>query len=119
MTLQMIQEKYIGKRLNLYLIDGEDVTLDKTGTLTFRFQAEIFGDEALEVTNSLCEARLTLGDDQRIMDEGLNTRIGSIGGMLFGNVECHAQPEYRLHKQPFTFGKIAIQCENKIQLLLK
>lgn len=68
MTLQMIQEKYIGKRLNLYLIDGEEVTLDKTGILTFRFQAEIFGDEALEVTNSLCEARLTLGDDQRIMD---------------------------------------------------
>ena len=68
MTLQMIQEKYIGKRLNLYLIDGEDVTLDKIGTLTFRFQAEIFGDEALEVTNSLCEARLTLGEDHTIVD---------------------------------------------------
>lgn len=68
MTLQMIQEKYIGKRLNLYLIDGEDVTLDKSGTLTFRFQAEIFGDEALEVTNNRCEANLTLGEDHTIVD---------------------------------------------------
>lgn len=67
MTLQTIQEKYIGKRLNLYLIDGEEVTLSKTGTLTFQFKAEIFDDEALEVTNSLCQASLKLDEDRAIL----------------------------------------------------
>jgi len=67
MTLQSIQEKYIGKRLNLYLIDGEEVSLEKDGTLTFQFQAEIFNDEALEVTNSLCRARMKLDEDHAIL----------------------------------------------------
>ncbi len=67
MTLQMIQEKYIGKRLNLYLIDGEEVTLSKTGTLTFQFNAELFDDEALEVTKSLCNATLTLDEERTIL----------------------------------------------------
>ena len=68
MTLQTIQEKYIGKRLNLYLIDGEEVALSENGTLTFCFQAEIFEDEALEVTKSLCRATLTLRDDYTVVD---------------------------------------------------
>lgn len=67
MTLQAIQEKYIGKRLNLYLIDGEEVTLSKTGALTFQFKAEIFDDEALEITNSLCSASLKLSEDRAIL----------------------------------------------------
>ena len=67
MTLQTIQDQYIGKQLNLYLIDGEEVTLSKTGTLTFQFKAEIFDDEALEITNSLCQASLTLSDDRTIL----------------------------------------------------
>ncbi len=67
MTLQMIQDKYIGKRLNLYLIDGEEVCLSQTGTLTFQFKAEIFDDEALEVTNSLCNATLKLSEDRAIL----------------------------------------------------
>ena len=67
MTLQTIQEKYIGKRLNLYLIDGEEVCLSKTGALTFQFKAEIFNDEALEVTNSLCKASLQLSEERAIL----------------------------------------------------
>ena len=67
MTLQTIQEKYIGKRLNIYLIDGEEVSLDKTGTLTFQFKAEIFDDEALVITNSLCKAKLKLSEERSIL----------------------------------------------------
>jgi len=67
MTLQTIQDKYLGKRLNLYLIDGEEVTLSKTGALTFRFKAEIFDDEALEVTNSMCKASMKLSEDYAIL----------------------------------------------------
>ena len=67
MNLQTIQDKYIGKRLNLYLIDGEEVTLDENGMLTFQFQAEIFNDEALEITKSLCKASLKLGEDRAIL----------------------------------------------------
>ena len=66
MTLQAIQEKYIGKRLDLYLIDGEDVTLSENGSLTFSFRAEIFEDEALEVTNSFCKATMTLGENYTV-----------------------------------------------------
>ena len=68
MTLQTIQDKYIGKQLNLYLIDGEEVTLDKEGVLTFQFKAEIFDDEALEITNSLCQASLKLNEDRTILE---------------------------------------------------
>ena len=68
MTLQTIQENYIGKRLNLYLIDGEEVSLSKTGALTFQFKAEIFNDEALEVTNNLCKASLKLGENHTVLD---------------------------------------------------
>lgn len=67
MTLQTIQEKYLGKRLNLYLIDGEEVSLTQDGALTFQFKAEIFNDEALEITNSLCKASLKLGADHDIL----------------------------------------------------
>lgn len=67
MTLQTIQDKYLGKRLNLYLIDGEEVSLSKNGSLTFQFKAEIFDDEALEVTKSLCKATLKLGEDHAIV----------------------------------------------------
>ena len=67
MTLQTIQEKYIGKRLNLYLIDGEEVTLDQNRVLTFQFKAEIFDDEALEITTSLCKASLKLSEDRAIL----------------------------------------------------
>lgn len=68
MNLQMLQEKYFGKRLNLYLIDGEEVALDKDGTLTFQFKAEIFDDEALEITNSLCKATIKLSEDRAVLD---------------------------------------------------
>ena len=68
MTLQTIQDKYIGKQLNLYLIDGEEVTLDKEGVLTFQFKAEIFDDEALEIANSLCQASLKLNEDRTILE---------------------------------------------------
>lgn len=68
MTLQTIQDKYIGKQLNLYLIDGEEVTLDKEGALTFQFKAEIFDDEALEIANSLCQASLKLNGDRTILE---------------------------------------------------
>ena len=67
MTLQTIQEKYIGKRLNLYLIDGEEVSLGENGSLTFQFKAEIFDDEALEISNNLCCASLNLGKDRTIL----------------------------------------------------
>ena len=67
MTLQTIQEKYIGKRLNLYLIDGEEVVLDQNGGLTFQFKAEIFDDEALEITNSLCKASMKLDENRAIL----------------------------------------------------
>ena len=67
MTLQQVQDKYLGKRLNLYLIDGEEVSLSETGSLTFQFKAEIFDDEALEVTNSLCKASLTLNEDRAVL----------------------------------------------------
>ena len=66
MTLQTIQEKYLGKRLNLYLIDGEEVVLSN-GALTFQFKAEIFDDEVLEVTTSLCKASLQLSEDRAIL----------------------------------------------------
>jgi len=67
MTLQMIQEKYLGKRLDLYLIDGEEVLLEKDGSLTFQFQAEIFNDEALDVTASVCKASLHLSEDRTVL----------------------------------------------------
>ena len=68
MTLQTIQEKYIGKQLNLYLIDGEEVALSKTGTLTFQFKAELFDDEALEITTSLCNASMKLSEERTILE---------------------------------------------------
>ena len=68
MTLQTIQNKYIGKQLNLYLIDGEEVTLSKTGVLTFHFKAEIFDDEALAITNNLCSACLKLSEERVILE---------------------------------------------------
>ena len=67
MTLQNIQEKYLGKRLNLYLIDGDEVALSETGTLTIKFKAEIFDDEALEVTTSTCTATLQLNEERAIL----------------------------------------------------
>ena len=67
MTLQNIQEKYLGKRLNLYLIDGDEVALSETGTLTIKFKAEIFDDEALEVTTSTCVATLQLNEERAIL----------------------------------------------------
>lgn len=68
MTLQDIQDKYIGKKLNLYLIDGEEVTLSENGTLTFQFQAELFDDEALELAKNLCKATLKLDADRTVLD---------------------------------------------------
>ena len=67
MNLQTIQDKYLGKRLNLYLIDGEEVNLGQTGTLTFQFKAELFDDEALAITNNLCKATLKLGEDRAVL----------------------------------------------------
>ena len=67
MTLQAVQEKYIGKRLNLYLIDGEEVVLDEGGVLTFQFKAEIFDDEALDIATNLCCATLKLDADRAIL----------------------------------------------------
>ena len=66
MTLETIREKYIGKRLNLYLIDGEEVTRGADGTLSIDFRAEIFEDEALDVTRSLCKAHLTLDENDAV-----------------------------------------------------
>ena len=68
MDLQAIKDKYIGKRLDLYLIDGEEVALSETGALTFQFKAELFDDEALELTNNLCKAALTLDNDRAVRD---------------------------------------------------
>ena len=68
MTLQDIQDKYIGKKLNLYLIDGEEVTLSENGTLTFQFQAELFDDEALELAKNHCKATLKLSKDRTVLD---------------------------------------------------
>ena len=67
MNLQTIRDQYLGKRLNLYLIDGEEVTLGEDGTLTFQFKAEIFDDEALEITNNLCKAGLKLSEDRAVL----------------------------------------------------
>ena len=66
MTLQAIQDKYLGKKLNLYLIDGEEVSL-KNGVLTFQFKAELFDDEALEITKSLCGATLKLDEERAVL----------------------------------------------------
>ena len=68
MTLQAIKEKYVGKRLNLYLIDGEEVVCDQDGTLRFQFKAEIFDDEALDIANNLCKASLKLGENHTVLD---------------------------------------------------
>ena len=68
MTLQAIKDKYIGKKLNLYLIDGEEVALSENGTLTFQFKAELFDDEALELANNLCKATLKLDRDHAVLD---------------------------------------------------
>ena len=68
MTLQAIKDKYIGKQLNLYLIDGEEVVLAENGVLTFQFKAELFDDEALDVANNLCKATLTLDGDRTVLD---------------------------------------------------
>ena len=67
MTLQEIEKKYIGKRLNLYLIDGEEVVLDKEGRLSFQFKAEIFDDEALDIANNLCKAALVLDNNHTVL----------------------------------------------------
>lgn len=68
MTLQAIKEKYTGKKLELYLIDGEEVTLDEKGLLTFQFKAEIFDDEALDIANNLCRAALKLDQTRTVLD---------------------------------------------------
>ena len=68
MTLQAVKDKYIGKQLELYLIDGEEVSLDKDGTLTIVFKAEIFDDEALEITNNSCKAILKLDENRTVLD---------------------------------------------------
>jgi hypothetical protein len=68
MTLQAIKEKYVGKQLNLYLIDGEEVACDQAGTLRFQFKAEIFDDEALDIANNLCKASLKLGENHTVLD---------------------------------------------------
>lgn len=68
MTLQNIKEKYIGKQLDLYLIDGEEVVLDESGTLSFQFKAEIFDDEALDIANNLCKAVLRLDKERTVVD---------------------------------------------------
>ena len=68
MTLQAVKDKYIGKKLELYLIDGEEVTLHEDGTLTILFKAEIFDDEALEVTSNFCKATLKLDENRTVLD---------------------------------------------------
>ena len=68
MTLQAVKDKYIGKQLELYLIDGEEVSLAEDGTLTVLFKAEIFDDEALEITNNLCKATLKLDAERTVVD---------------------------------------------------
>ena len=67
MTLHEIEKKYIGKRLNLYLLDGEEVVLDSEGRLTFQFKAEIFDDEALDIANNLCKAALKLDKEHTVL----------------------------------------------------
>lgn len=68
MTFEAIKDKYIGKKLELYLIDAEEVALSEVGKLTFQFKAEIFDDEALDIANNLCKATLTLDGDRRVTD---------------------------------------------------
>lgn len=68
MTLQEIKDKYTGKKLNLYLIDGEEVVLSETGELTFQFQAELFDDEALDLAKNLCKATLKLDAERTVLD---------------------------------------------------
>jgi len=68
MTLQAIKDRYIGKKLDLYLIDGEEVALDQSGLLTFQFKAELFDDEALDIANNLCKAALRLDKDRTVLD---------------------------------------------------
>ena len=68
MTLENIKDKYTGKKLDLYLIDGEEVVLNDEGRLTFQFKAEIFDDEALDIANNLCKAALKLDGDRTIVD---------------------------------------------------
>ena len=68
MTLQAVKDKYIGKKLDLYLIDGEEVALNEEGVLTVVFKAEIFDDEALEVTNNSCKATLKLDGSRTVVD---------------------------------------------------
>ena len=68
MALQTVKDKYIGKQLELYLIDGEEVTLHEDGTLTILFKAEIFDDEALEVTSNFCKATLKLDENRTVLD---------------------------------------------------
>ena len=67
MNLQTIRDQYLGKRLNLYLIDGEEVSVDQEGMLTVQFKAEIFDDEALAITNNLCKATLKLSEDRTVL----------------------------------------------------
>ena len=90
MTLQMIRDKYLGKKLDLYLIDGEEVVLDKTGALTFQFKAEIFDDEALEITNSLCKASMKLNEERAVAlacrgkhESTIGLKIGLVGLVAF------------------------------------
>lgn len=68
MTLQAIKDKYVGKQLEIYLIDGEEVTLTEDGSLTFQFKAEIFDDEALDIANNLCRASLILDAARTVVD---------------------------------------------------
>lgn len=68
MTLQSIKDRYIGKKLEIYLIDGEEVTLDESGTLTFQFKAELFDDEALDIANNLCKAVLKLDENRTVLN---------------------------------------------------
>ena len=68
MTLQAVKDKYVGKRLNLYLIDAEEVAVDQEGKLTFQFKAEIFDDEALDIANNLCKASLKLDGGYTVLD---------------------------------------------------
>ena len=68
MTLQDIRNKYIGKQLDLYLIDAEEVVLGEGGVLSFQFKAELFDDEALDIANNLCKGVLKLDGTRTVMD---------------------------------------------------
>ena len=68
MTLENIKDKYTGKKLELYLIDAEEVVLSSDGKLTFQFKAELFDDEALDIANNLCKASLKLSEDRTVLD---------------------------------------------------